>query len=218
MRVARTDSIVGIPAPLARELMRAYWQERPAGDIRYWVPTDPRPTSEIAQLLADLGLLELRGHSGGEAWWRTTIAGNALAHASFRRPIKRATAERHLTAVIERAAQFNADRKYLVDVVQLAVFGSYLTPVDRLGDLDLWAVLRSRLPDDLDGDERTTRRLNYAYATGRRFPQFIDALTWPEDEAVLCLRHRSPVINITRQDITEFAERWEVVYTLAAMT
>lgn len=217
MRVARTDCIAGIPAPLARELMRAYWQERPTGDIRYWVPADPRPALEIAQLLADLGLLELRFHSGGEEWWRTTTAGNALAHVSFRRPIKRTTAERHLAAVIERAAEFNANAKYLVDIVQLAVFGSYLNPsVDRLSDLDLWVTLRSRLPDDLDGDERTTRRLDYAYATGRRFAQFIDALTWAEDEAVLYLRHRSPVINVTRQDITEFAERWEVVYTLGA--
>ena len=103
MRVARTACIAAIPAPLARELMRAYWQERPTADIRYWVPTDPRPESEITQSLAHLELLELRFHSGGEAWWRTTIAGNAPAHASFRRPIKRATAERHLTAVIERA-------------------------------------------------------------------------------------------------------------------
>jgi hypothetical protein len=217
MRVARTDLIAGIPAPLARELMRAYWQERPSADIRYWVPTDPRPASEIGQSFADLGLLELRFESGGEAWWRTTIAGNALAHASFRRPIKQLTAERHLTAVIERAAEFNGNGKYLVDIVQLAVFGSYLNPgIDRLGDLDLWVALRSRLPDDLDSDERTTRRLDYAYATGRRFPQFMDALTWAEDEAVLYLRDRSPVINITRQDITEFAERWEVVYTLGA--
>jgi predicted nucleotidyltransferase len=196
--------------------MRAYWQERPTGDLGYWVPSDPRPAAEIVQSLADLGLLEHRFNSGGEAWWRTTISGNALAHASFRRPIKRATAERHLKGVIERAEAFNTNAKYLVDIVQLAVFGSYLNPtVDRLGDLDLWVVLRSRLPDDLDGDERTTRRLDYAYRTGRRFPQFIDALTWAEDEAVLYLRHRSPVINITRQDITEFAERWDVVYTLA---
>ena len=55
MRVARTDSIVGIPAPLARELMRAYWQERPAGDIRYWVPRQAHevvPTITGAQVTA----------------------------------------------------------------------------------------------------------------------------------------------------------------------
>jgi len=217
MRVARTDLVGGIPAPLARELMRAYRHARPTSDIRHWVPSDPRPESEIAQSLADLGLLEHPCLSDDEEpWWQTTIAGNALAQASFRRPIKRATAERHLTTVIERAEEFNANPKYLVDIVQLAVFGSYLNPdVDQLGDLDLWVILKSRLPDDLDRGERTTRRLNYAYGTGRKFRQFMDVLTWADDEAVLYLRHQSPVINITRQDITEFAARWDVVYTLA---
>jgi transposase-like protein len=39
----------------------------------------------------------------GDAWWETTIRGNALAQASFRRPITRKTAERHLATWIRRA-------------------------------------------------------------------------------------------------------------------
>ena len=31
MRVSRSDTICGLGAPAARQLMRAYWDERPAG-------------------------------------------------------------------------------------------------------------------------------------------------------------------------------------------
>jgi len=99
--------------------MRAFYQERPSDDIRYWAPADPRSRSKIAHSLAELGLLEHRFDSGGQAWWRTTITGNALAQVSFRLPIRRATAERHLAAVIERAAQFNADRQHLATSTNL---------------------------------------------------------------------------------------------------
>ena len=57
---------------------------------------------------------------------RTTVRGNALAQASFSRPIGDATAERHLTQVVERAAAYNADPGYLLTVKEIAVFGSYL--------------------------------------------------------------------------------------------
>lgn len=215
MQVARTDSIGGIPAPIARELMRAYLYEAPTDAVRQWLPTDPRPTSEIVQTLADLGLLQHRHDHEGEAYWSTTIAGNALAQASFRRPITRVTAERNLQAVIERAVQFNADPTHLVDIMELRVFGSYLNPdVDRLGDLDIWIDLRSRLPETLTHEEMMERRIDYARRSGRSCPRFMDAIMWAENEALLYLRQRSAIINITMDDITKFTDRWKVVYVL----
>ena len=63
------------------------------------------------------------------------------------RPITRATAERLLAGVIDRAKRFNADESHLIDITELVVFGSYLDPgVQRLGDLDLGVAFRSRIP------------------------------------------------------------------------
>lgn len=73
----------------------------------------------------------------------TTTRGNVLAQASFRRPITRVTAERHLKAVIQRVADYNADPKYLFYIEQIIVFGSYLNPdVSLLGDIDIAIISR----------------------------------------------------------------------------
>jgi hypothetical protein len=117
-----------------------------------------------------------------------------------------------LTEVIDRARQFNATPGYLVKVAELTVFGSYLDPAkDRLGDLDLAVKLRDLLAG-ATCDEFAQRRLAYASARGRQFNTFISRLDWPEHEALLALRKRSPTINITTQDVSTLTNRWEIVF------
>ena len=65
-------------------------------------------------------------HGAGDDWWATTVKGNALANASFGKPISRATATRLLGQVIERARAYNADPAPLLTVTEIVVFGSYL--------------------------------------------------------------------------------------------
>jgi predicted nucleotidyltransferase len=116
--------------------------------------------------------------------------------------------------VIERAKRFNADESHLTDIAELVVFGSYLDPdVKRLGDLDLGVTFRSRILDTTAPAEQREVMLNYAKASGRRLP-FLDALTWPETEALRMLRKGSAaVINITDENVRTLTDRWEVVYS-----
>jgi hypothetical protein len=73
-----------------------------------------------------------------EERWSSTIKGNALAQASFGKPIRRSTAERHLVQVVDRARAYNTDPDKLLTIQTIIVFGSYLDPAaDLLGDLDL---------------------------------------------------------------------------------
>ena len=51
-----------------------------------------------------------------------------MAHASFGKPISRATATRILGQVIERARAYNTDPARLLTVTEIVVFGSYLDP------------------------------------------------------------------------------------------
>ena len=75
-------------------------------------------------------------HAGGGDWWVTTVKGNALANASFGKPISRATATRLLSQVIDRARAYNADPARLLTVAEIVIFGSYLdNAVNPLGDL-----------------------------------------------------------------------------------
>lgn len=103
-------------------------------------------------------------------WWESTIKGSALAQASFARPVTRATAERLLAGVIDRAKRFNADGSHLIDIADLVLFGSYLGPdVKRLGELDLGVAFLSRIPDTTAPADEREIRLSYAKASGRGF-------------------------------------------------
>lgn len=214
MRLSREDQIAGLPAKAARELMRRFRSAQPEGIISEWIDPDGRSDAEIAQALAADGWLKINVEDlDGEAWWETTTRGNALAQASFGKPITRATAARHLAAVIERAEVFNADSTHLVEIAELVVFGSYLDPTTtHLGDLDLGVTFRSRIPSTVTRDEHTAILLAYARASGRQFNTFLDRLFWPEHEAVLQLRNRSAVTNITTEDVTALTDRWQIVY------
>lgn len=214
MRLSRGDPVVGLPATDARELMRRLGDAQPESRIASWIDTGNRTNTEVARAFADAGYLRVRITHDGEPWWETTTKGNALAQASFGRPITRATAQRHLTGVIERAQEFNSDESHLIDITEIVVFGSYLDPdAQHLGDLDLGITFHSRIPDTTDTEEQTEILLNYAEASGRRFNRFLDALSWPEREALLMLSNRSPAINITRENVRTLTDQWEVVYS-----
>lgn len=216
MRLRREDRIAGLPAASARELMRRFRAPQPEGVISEWIEPDGRSDAEIARDLAAEGWLQVNVEDlDGEAWWETTTKGNTLAQASFGKPITRVTAARHLASVIERAEAFNAADAHLVEIAELVVFGSYLDPAaTRLGDLDLGIVFRSRIPSTVTRDENTAILLDYAQASGRQSNTFLDRLFWPEHEAILQLRNRSAVINITTEDVGSLTDRWEIVYKI----
>jgi predicted nucleotidyltransferase len=177
-----------------------------------------REWTDDADCLADAleaeGLFHRHREGGdGQVWWETTIEGNALAQASFRRPISRATAKRHLESVIERAQAYNADDKHIFEIVQIVVFGSYLdAEASQLGDLDLAIVTRDRPAAHSLADDLSKRSLDYADASGRQFNSFFDRLGWAQREVVQILRNRIAAISITRNDVSTFTNRWEIVY------
>lgn len=211
MRINKHDVVCGLAAADAREAMRLFRTPQRARQLRGWSDDGEL----LAQALEREGWLQRQGEAAnGEVWWETTIKGNALAQASFRRPISRATAERHLESVIERAKTYNADRKHIFEIAQIVVFGSYLDPeASQLGDLDLAIVTRERPATQSSSDDLSKRSLDYADASGRQFNSFFDRLGWAEREVIQILRNRIAAISITRNDVSTFTDRWQTVYT-----
>ena len=218
MRLSRSDSVADLPAADARELMRRFGDVQPESLIGSRIDTGSRTGAEVARAFAADGYLAVYDvDRDGVTWWESTVRGSALAQASFGRPITRATAERLLAGVIERAKGFNADKSHLIDITELVVFGSYLDPgVQRLGDLDLGVAFGSRIPDTTAPADQRKILLSYAKAGGRPTNDLLGALSWPETEALMILRNRSAVINLTDEDVRNLSDRWEVVYSYDA--
>jgi predicted nucleotidyltransferase len=207
--------IGGLAAATARQLMRSYYADRPIELACEILGVSHNAARDQMRALEAAGYVEpaRTARAGGGDWWVTTIKGNALANASFGKPISRATAARLLGQVIERARSYNADPARLLTVAEIVVFGSYLDlAVNSLGDLDL-AV--STVRRDTDGKRHVAKVLEYARASGRSFSTFHDRLFWPSRELRIILKNRSPAISITNEDIRELTERFEVVYAIA---
>jgi hypothetical protein len=214
MRVSANDLICGVSAPRARELMHRY---RCAGTV------------EMACEVLDAGLMAARDRLqafeaagyltkdsteslGSGAWWMATILGNALAHASFGKPVSRATVRRHLVQVVQRARAYNADPRRLLTIAEITVFGNYLDPTaGALSDLDLAVSAVSR---DSNQDDYVHKVLAYARESGRRFAALHELLYWPDRELQMILKNRSPAISITDEDIAKFTRRAEIVYAV----
>ena len=133
MRVSKNDTICGLAAPAARQLMRAYFDDRPVEVACDILGVSQDAARDQMRAFEAAGYVERGGlaHGAGDDWWATTVKGNALANASFGKPISRATATRLLGQVIERARAYNADPARLLTVTEIVVFGSYLDPTVR---------------------------------------------------------------------------------------
>jgi len=214
VRLVKTDIIAGLEAPVVRDLMRRLRHRGNLDDLRSGLPSSV-DAAVAAEQLVKAGLLQQDHRRAEELWWKTTTEGNALAMASFGKPITRATAERLLSGLIDRAATWNTDQGRLISIEQLVVFGSYLNPtIDRLGDLDIAATL-THWPQQADRKDWNNRCEDHLQASGRNFSSLVDRLCWPEDEAQMMLRNRSAAINITTEDIRNLTTRFAVVYTRA---
>ena len=107
VRVSKNDTICGLAAPTARQLMRAYFDDRPVEVACDILGVSQDAARDQMRAFEAAGYVERGGlaHAAGDGWWATTVKGNALANASFGKPISRATATRLLSQVIERAGQ-----------------------------------------------------------------------------------------------------------------
>jgi hypothetical protein len=91
VRVAKTDAIAGVPAELARAIVRRFsgMELTTLAVADLLDGTGHEPGTVLAQLEADGYMEKVETDAAGETWWDTTIQGNALAMASFGKPISR---------------------------------------------------------------------------------------------------------------------------------
>lgn len=210
MRVSKTDSIAGLPAELARSIVRKFrGREMVAEAVEGMLEGTGFELEPVFAGLEAAGYLkQVHVDNDGDVWWDTTIQGNALAMASFGKPISRKTADRLVAELLERASNYNADPAKPLFINTLRVFGSYLTrEVDPIGDIDLELTYGRRVTN-----HKTLS--DYTQASGRSFGTYLNQLAWPQTELFLHLKKRSAFINITLEDITRITDRFETLYSI----
>lgn len=109
-------------------------------------------------------------------------------------PIKRATADRYVSELLQRVEKVNDDPDLLFWVDEVVVFGSYLTKSATLGDVDL-AVMYTRRVGRNEWSDRSKERVEMARANGHSVSG-IEGLGWPQTEIELRLRKGVRALHI----------------------
>ena len=115
--------------------------------------------------------------------------------------ITRAKADELIAALVERARAVDADPQYLYGVSRLAVFGSYLTSKEKLGDIDIAVELgpKERHPAThwklVEEQRQTAPRGN-----------MLEQLSWPEIKVQKALRDRHTAFSFHTHDELERME------------
>lgn len=212
MRLLKSSLVAGVPAPAARTLMRAarmveLYTEY-AEEVLARAGVD-QPAQALKQLVEG-GYLD--AGTDGQETVTTTTAGNAVAMASFARPITRATAGRLVTSLVARATEYNQDRCKPRFIRRIRLFGSYLEPaVERLGDIDVELTIESR--DGLSPEELTA----YGRDSDKTFSNRMCELFWPDEELrrFLAGGSRAYSFHTSEEGIEQFTDQINTVFEAA---
>lgn len=92
-------------------------------------------------------------------WWRTSVAGNALAKARIGKPMSWLEGQRLLAGLVERARDVNDDPGELFIIESIELYGSLTRPsADTVGDVDVRVLVSHRFNGRAHVDELWRRR------------------------------------------------------------
>ena len=198
MRITTNQDIAGYPALKVRNFIRRYRSGsflNQAAEASLDLSADA--AADFLRNLVDLGLIEeVEKSRDGGLIFQVTNYGLALANASAAKPIYRKTAERVLEELLERVHIVNATSKYLYRVESVVLFGSMLSDVERLGDVDVAIDLQPKVREEGSFQEWCMARRSVAEAEGRSFRTIFDWATWPRREILLLLKARSRSLSL----------------------
>lgn len=122
--------------------------------------------------------------------------GHSLAECLCRKASAACTARRLLHDLLGRINELNASLHFLARVKRAIVFGSFLSNVDRLGDVDVAIEWERREKDWDKHHQANNERVAEEVRKGRHFANMVDELDWWRREAILFLRNRKRGLSI----------------------
>jgi len=206
LRIKSSDKISGFPILTVRKFLRSSSGFLiDINFIKYFLKNDQYEKSDsFLKAVLENKLIKFEKRSKNIDYFIITDKGNTLAKATARKPILRNTAERKIKEFVVRVIEVRDNNYYLFKVKQAAIFGSYLTNVERLSDIDIAVEI---VPKENDSEKHrilVEKRIKEVQLAGRRFKSYLEALFWPRIEVEQFLRARSSSISLEAFDDKAF--------------
>jgi hypothetical protein len=203
VKITKNEKTAGVENGRLRNYLRKFGDGHVGAEGIMEVFSLRMPKAEhMLDELLKLGLIESARVNRGEAPTRysTTILGSAFGMASAAKAVSRKTATRLLREFLGRALLSNENEALVYRIESVVVFGSYLSEVASVNDVDLSVELVRRHPVDSAFEDACAERINLAFRQGRRFQNMTHEILWPRIEILLYLKNRSRTLSLCDWD------------------
>src|SRR6185312_6088496 len=184
MTLTPGQQIAGYPAMQIRWLMRRMRPHRgvTATFIADVLKVGDKQVQSVILQLIKLGYIQGVDLKDDRTWFTPTELGIKLSLASAAKRITRKTADRTVTEFMSRVNLANAREDFLFWITSVVVYGSYLTDIERLGDVDFGIELTWREPDENKHHTLIWDRVHIARSAGRQFANITEEVSWCQEE------------------------------------
>jgi predicted nucleotidyltransferase/predicted transcriptional regulator len=191
--------IAGLPAIKVRNMLRGVHSVLDQDYVAGRCNLSGRLAKQVIQELVSDGYLELNDRTNGVDYYKLTPKGVKLSMASAASKMPRAKAEQIVAGLMKRVEEINASTDYVYRVSTVIVFGSYARGVPFLSDVDIAIDLEGKWSGG-EHKRREKERISLAFANGRRFPNCVREMFWPQNEIMLHLKARTRGLNFQHMD------------------
>jgi DNA-binding MarR family transcriptional regulator len=212
MIIRRHQIIAGHAAPIIRRLLR---QTGSSGVNQAFVEKglgcSAEEATRLISSLQEQGYISIRNHDKNRWLYERTSEGNRLAEATLR-PVSRSTADMMLRGFVQRISKVNSNPRFLYAITAAVVFGSAISEVDELGDVDVAIRLERKTADWETHVRLTYERVWQARRKGKRFRNITEQVFWPAIEIRNFLRSGTRQLSI--HELDELSRLPEVNYRI----
>ncbi len=197
MQISSKMTIAGCSILEVRKFVRKHRNDLfSIGVVQNSFQLDLQSASKLMRELEKASFVQKSKTWNGYQLYKVANLGQALVNASASKPIYRKTADRILAQFLKRVHEVNATSEYFYWVNQVILFGSMLSGVERLSDVDVAINLQPKVSNDAEIEKWKMGRRHAAEAKGRSFYSSFERTSWPEKEIALHLKARSHSLSV----------------------
>jgi predicted nucleotidyltransferase len=198
MRIDPADTLIGYPIVAIRDLLRKLVFDR--AWVQQALKVDAAEADRVLRELAEARLICPLERPGMAGKWETTPDGTRLANASTLPSISREQADRIMKAFMARVQDVRSQDKYLYEVGEVVLFGSYLAGAPEVNDIDLIVRLRMKQNFNASYGEALAQKLRAAAAQGKKFALARNWFDHLQAEVMGYLKATSEYVSFHRPD------------------